>query len=212
MAAACAQSMTGALSPLRGLALESAQGGVLWEEPTSKADSKSLLRAVRVVRQTAKKRTASLGRLEAYLCGASSRTVSLILVLKKNPERKRRLQISLPYPVSDGQPAEGICMKIAGQRRLIVQIGWCSMDEDCLVKNATTAVSFIKRTIGHSLVQEIRIQGDGLFIPVWDAKVERHRQKGHKRTAAAMTCLMLPPATPAAKRARCTAEPEQAVT
>merc|ERR1712107_546721 len=139
----------------------------------------------------------------AELFGAGSRTVSLIFVLKKTPERKKTLQISLP----DGQHAEGICVKVGGQRRLAVQIGWGSMEEDRLVKNANAAVSFVKRTIGHSLVQEIRIQGDGLFMPVWDVRVERQRQKVRKRTgsvgsaAVAMPCLMPPPAAPAAKRA-----------
>lgn len=172
----------------------------------SLAQQKPLVKAIRTIRHVVKKWTANASQL----FGAGSRSISLVFVLRKRPERSQRkaLQIALPYPMFPGRSAEGLFLKAAGVRQLTVQFGWCSMEEECLVKNASAVLEAVKRKVGRSLVREIRVQEmNGLALPVWDMASEKRQQRLQKRRSKLLAAgLMLPPPLPA-KRAKVRAFP-----
>eukprot|EP00928_Gymnodinium_smaydae_P015946 TRINITY_DN15935_c0_g1_i1.p1 TRINITY_DN15935_c0_g1~~TRINITY_DN15935_c0_g1_i1.p1 ORF type:complete len:234 (-),score=34.87 TRINITY_DN15935_c0_g1_i1:132-833(-) len=167
---------------------------------------KQLLKTIRALRLVVAKRTANT----IPLFGAGSKTMSLEFVLKRSAEKTSNaamhVQVSLPSPLFAGRSAEGLCLKIAHRRVLVVQFGWCNMEEDTLVKNALAVLDAVDKTLEKRCVQEIKVREiDGLALPVWNIQTwERAKKRSSSRVNSchAKRPLMPPPKVTPRKKQR----------
>lgn len=161
-----------------------------------------LLRSIRAIKGIVLKGTAH----QHPLFGAESKVLSLVVAFRKPPDKKRlhSLQVLLPHPSVEGRPAEGLMLKVDGQRKFVVHIGHCSMMEEMLVRNGVAAITFVRRSFGTRIVRAIQVQEGRLVLPVWGSSMEKRKlppiQEPERSIAGRVT--MVPPTTPVRKKAR----------
>lgn len=165
---------------------------------------KQLVKGIRVLAQVVLKQTANTNPL----FGAGTRTMSMVFMLKRAPVKmaQKAFHVPLPYPLFAGRPAEAQFNKVSGKRFLCVHFGWCSMEEDRLVKNAVAVIDSVWSRLEGRLVREVVVRElGGLALPVWNCHAS---QRWNRRSLllpskrGTIEYSMLPPAGPVVKKVR----------
>jgi len=167
----------------------------LHEPRVDTSTKKQLAKAVRALRHVVLRRTANFNPL----FGASSRPLSMVVLLSKHADRAKlkSFRIQLPHPMFEQRLTEGSFIKTGGQRKLQVQFGWASMEEERLLKNALVVLEAVRKSFDKGIIRDISLlEMDGLALPVWDPGIDKKRKKRartHSMQAAPMQTSMGPP-------------------
>lgn len=155
---------------------------------------RQLAKTVRALKYIVLKQTAHA----LPLFGPGSVPLSMVFSIRKSSSAKHKaFRIRLPCRLSpSADSTEGLFFKTsAGKRVLGIQVGWCSMDEDALIQNATASIAAARQAVDRSLVQEIRLEAVKSSLPVWSHACREKKRKKH-------ATRMPPPACPPAKKSR----------
>lgn len=175
---------------------------VLHEPRVDTSTKKQLAKAVRALSHVVLRRTANFNPL----FGASSRPLSMVVLLSKHADRAKlkSFRIQLPHPMFQQRLTEGSFIKTGGQRKLQVQFGWASMEEEKLLKNALLVLESVRKSFDKGIIRDISLlEMDGLALPVWDPGIDKKRKKRARTLsmqAAPMQTSMGPPHQIPAKR------------
>lgn len=137
--------------------------GELWADVKTKGNT---MKAVRALKLHVLKKTAVTA---SEFLGAGSKTLTMVLALKKLPSNMKALPMSLPHAL--GHPVEGLFLRTAtGKKVLSVQFGRGDMEVEALAKNASAVTRSVVRAKGFdtSLVRDVTVEVDRLSLPIWN--------------------------------------------
>lgn len=137
----------------------------IWSDASTSAN---ITKVVRVLRLHGLKQSAHVPKF----LGLSTKTMSMVFVLKKFPSNRKALAIPLPHQLAHS--SEGLFLKTSkGQRILAVPFGSGDMEVHMLVRNASAVARVVRKSLKQNvhLVHEITLSVDSLSLPVWNKRL-----------------------------------------